>query len=192
MRILPFRFAGTNRLSKKPLQEITSRVDTNDSWVDIFLTIVSDTKTDDSHIYVAKGLYKNNIVGLEIEVSSHIKAGIGNGLERGGSGFASNAVTFKSLGSESDNFVRALAELYEVPTTGGFSSAPLTADIFSLNKRNVNLDKKFYYKLKLFFESNNEELYSEIFLNINTKAKEVELFEKDEEYRSNIIKILTK
>lgn len=73
----------------------------------------------------------------------------------------------------------------------GFTKQTISATVFSLNEKNVNLAKNDYYKLKLFFEEDNEDLYSELYLNINTETKEIELHEKDEEYRVPIIKVLT-
>jgi hypothetical protein len=174
------------------LEEITSRIDPEEGWFDIFMQIISEVKTDSSHIYITKGLYKENVVGLQIEINSNIGAGIVNGELNGKTGFCSNAVNLQSIGVESDNLIKALAELYQVPITKDFTKKPITANIFSLNDRVVNLDKKDYYKLKLFFEEDNEELYSEIYLNINTERREIEIHEKDEEYREPIIKVWTK
>ncbi|MBO9573413.1 MAG: hypothetical protein J7497_14580, partial [Chitinophagaceae bacterium] len=44
--------SGNNRL-----EDITSRIDPAEGWSDIFLKIISDSKTETSHIYIAKGLY---------------------------------------------------------------------------------------------------------------------------------------
>ena len=174
------------------LVDITSRLDQADGWNDIFLTITADTKTDTSHIYIAKGLYKNKIVGLQIEVSSKIGAGVVNGQLDSKSGLLANAVKLQSIGQESDELVKALAELYKQPFDKGFTKQTISATVFSLSDRSANLDKKDFYKLKLFFEENDENLYSEMFLNINTDKREIELHEKDEGYREPIIKVWTK
>jgi hypothetical protein len=184
--------AQTNNTDTTKLEEITSRIDPEEGWNDIFLKIIEDTKTDTSHIYIAKGLYKNKIVGLQIEVSSKIGAGIVDGKPDGKAGFVANAVQLKSIGQESDELVKALAELYKQITNKGFTKQRISATAFSLNEKPVNLDKKDYYKLKLFFSEDDENLYSEIFLNINTDKREIEINEKDEGYREMIIKILTK
>ena len=138
------------------LKDITSRINPAEGWIDIFLKITEETKTDTSHIYIAKGLYKDKIVGLKIEVSSNIGAGIVNGEVNGGNGFVSNAVLLKSIGQESNEFVKALSELYGEPTNKSFSEETISATAFSLNEKDVNLDKKDYYKLKLFFAEDNE------------------------------------
>ena len=174
------------------LEDITSRIDKEEGWNDIFFKITSDTKTDTSHIYVAKGLFCSKIVGLQIEISSKIKAGIVNGQPDSKVGIARDAVQFKSLGQESDEFVKAIAELYKQTTDKGFTKRTISATAFSLNEKPVKLDEKDYYRLKLFFEENDANLYSELFLNINTKEQEIELHEKDVDYRATLIKVWTK
>ncbi len=183
--------AKTNDSDNTKIEEITSRIDPEEGWSDIFLKITADTKTDSSHIYIAKGLYKNKTVGLQIEVSSKIGAGIIDGKPDGKAGFVANAIQLKSIGQESDELVKALAELYKQPTNKGFTKQTISATAFSLNEKSVNLDKNDYYKLKLFFAEDDENLYSEIFLNINTDKREIEIHEKDEEYREPIIKVWT-
>ena len=174
------------------IEEITSRINAEEGWSDIFLKIIEDTKTDTAHIYIAKGLYNSKTVGLKIEVSSKIGAGIVDGKPNGKVGFVANAVQLKSIGQESDELVKAIAELYKQATDKGFTKQTISATAFSLNEKSVNLDKKDYYKLKLFFEEDDENLYSEIFLNINTDKREIEIHEKDEDYREPLIKVLTK
>lgn len=183
--------AQTNNSDNTQLEDISSRIDHEEGWSDIFLKITEDTKTDTSHIYIAKGLYKNKTVGLQIEVSSKIGAGIVDGKPDGKAGFMANAVQLKSIGQESDELVKALAELYKQSTNKGFTKQTISATAFSLNEKSVNLDKNDYYKLKLFFAEDDENLYSEIFLNINTDKREIEIHEKDEEYREPIIKVWT-
>lgn len=173
------------------LEDINARINPEDGWNDIFLKIVKDQKTDSSHIYTVKGLYKEQTVGLQIEVNSSIGAGIVDGKPNVNSGIARQSVHIRSMGAESDAFVKALAELYGHPTTKAFRQQPLSVTAFSLNETPVNLDKDGYYKLKLFLEEYDEDLYSEIFLNINTEKKEIEINEKDWEYRRPIIELLS-
>ncbi|MFY9311033.1 MAG: hypothetical protein WAQ28_18465 [Bacteroidia bacterium] len=80
--------------------------------------------------------------------------------------------------------------MYKQPIDKGFAKQTISATAFSLNDKAVDLDKSDYYKLKLFFEEEN--LYSEVFLNINTNKREIEIHEKDEGYREPLIKVWTK
>lgn len=191
MGFFSFLFGNKSNDKRVKLEEIGSRIDPEEGWGDVFLKIVQETKKDFSRIYIAKGLYNNEIVGLKIEIHSNIGAGIENGQVAEETGFVSNAVQISSIGKESDAFITALAALYHQTTNKSFTKKPIFASAFSLNEKAVNLDKQDYYRLKLFFEENNENLYSELFLNINTERQEIELHEKDESYRVNILTVFT-
>lgn len=170
------------------LEEITARSDPQEGWKDIFLSIVKTIKTDSTYQYELKGLYKGAIVGLRIDVRTGIQAGISGGKPVQ-AGFVKNGVSLASIGSESDAFIMALAELYGQPVPDAFSRNTLSATVFSLNERAVNLDANARYKLKLLFES--ADLYCEAYLNIDTEKGEIELAEKDEGYREPLIKLLS-
>lgn len=173
------------------LKEITSRYDPNEGWHDIFLKITSSISTDSSKILTCQGLYKGKVVGLQIELKSNIGPGItDNGELNPQIGFVYNAVQLRSNGEESNNLIKALSYLYEKPTEKAFTKKTNWLTVFSLNKTSVDLSKNNNYKLKIFFDQ-DEDIYGELFLNINTTVGEVELNEKDQEYRDNIIKILT-
>lgn len=174
------------------LEEIASRMNPDEGFADIFLKIISDSKTDTTHIYIAKGFYKGKTVGLQFEVKSNIGAGIVDGKPNSNRGFVGKGVRIKSIGQESDEFVKAMAELYQHPTTNAFSKQVITTTAFSLNSKTADLDKKDLYKFKLFFAEDDENLYSELFFNINTDKQEIVLPEKDEGYRENLIKVWTK
>jgi hypothetical protein len=174
------------------LKEITSRFDADEGWHDVFFSIVSSTSTDSTRTYICKGLHKGKTVGLQVETRADMGAGITPAGELNSQiGFIKNAVQFKSIGEESDELIKVLADLYGKPTTKPFSKQTIWLTAFSLNQKPVDLDKKDYYKLKIFFDQ-DENLYSELFLNINTQTGEIELNEKDEEYREGVIKNLTK
>ncbi|HUZ59110.1 MAG TPA: hypothetical protein VMU83_10035 [Hanamia sp.] len=152
------------------------------------------SRTDTSHIYIGQGLYKNKTVGLKFEVNSNIPAGItSNGEINSKSGFVRNAVKFISIGQESDSLLSALSQLYNEPSKNVFTKKILTPTLFSLNQQDVDLDKTSYYKFKLFFndDSEDEDSYAEIFFNINTGEKIIELHEKDKDYRKPLLKTFT-
>jgi hypothetical protein len=99
------------------------------------------------------------------------------------------SVTIRSLGSESDALVRALDAVYEAhlqPTTMvdavEFAAISLKGDPSHLAGGDV--------RLKLFFEDDRQERYAELYLNIDTSKRQVELAEKDEYYRRPIVRAL--
>jgi hypothetical protein len=205
MGILSFLFGCQNRADKAEkekqtkeipkAEEITSQLDTASGFNDIFLRIVSEERADSFpdvfHTYVAKGLYKGRVVGLKCKIKAELKAGIVDG-KISKAGFAAKGIQLSTIGKESDEFVKALAELYKFPTAKPFTLNPILATVFSLNQNDADLDSKEYLKFKVFFGENSEELYSELFFNINLTKRIIELNEKDQEYRQNIIKVFTR
>lgn len=178
-----------NKESK--LEEITSRSDTSGNFSDVFLKIISDDKKDSTHVYVAKGLFKGKTVGLMFEVKSNMTAGLSADGEMDSGGFINRPIKIISIGKESDEFVKALSELYGKPTAMPFVKQLEVASAYSLNQEMADLDKPGYYKFKLFLGYADEDI-PELYLNVNTTKKIIELFEKDQEYRSSIINVFTK
>jgi hypothetical protein len=174
-------------------EEITSRTDTSEGFSDIFLTIINEHKNDSSFTYIGKGLYKGRIVGLKFEVASNIPYGITDGGQVNSKyGFVSEGIKFISIGQESDELLKALSELYNVQTQRSFSKKAITATIFSLNKTAADFEKNAYYKFKLFFnEDGDDDSYAELYFNIRTDEKIIELHEKDQEYRQPLVNALS-
>ena len=179
--------------SSDNLSDITLRIDTADGFKDIFLRIVTEVKTDSSHIYIAKGLYKTDTVGLQIEVKSGQCAGISSDAKDPfqADGFSGDGIKFKSIGQQSNNFVHAMGNIYEFPTSKPFTSQTITATDFSMNEAAVDLDKKEDYQFKLFLAEDDTILSSELYLNVNLKKREIGIKEKDEGYRESLMKIWT-
>ncbi|RQO69395.1 hypothetical protein DBR43_15020 [Pedobacter sp. KBW06] len=172
------------------LEEITFRTDTSEGFRDISLKILSDKPTDSTHIYLAKGLYKGKTVGIQIEVKSDMPAGITKDGEISNTGFVKKPVTFFSIGKESNEFVKALSNLYAVDTSKPFTKRVTATTAFSLNKDIANLNTAGGYKFKLFFETETD--VPEIYLNLNLQEGIIEISEKDQAYRKPIMNILTK
>ncbi|WP_144243331.1 hypothetical protein [Sphingobacterium sp. ML3W] len=155
----------------------------------LFLRIVDDVKTDSSHIYTAKSVYKGDTVGLKVEVVNMIPAGIISDQANEEVGFTKGKIKFSSLGSESDAFVKALGAIYELPASASFSNTTLLPTVFSSNKVNVDLDKTATYSFKLFLEQKAGDP-AEMFLNVDTYKKSIEFQEKDPKFRAPFISAL--
>ena len=172
------------------LIEITSR--TEDGFQDIVLNIV-DSKITDNGDYeiVAKGKSNEETVGLKIKIKDKVKPGI-VGDEIDNTAFEIDGVSFFSTGQETDNLIKVLSKLYNYPTEKAFTKNNVSFDMFSLNEEQADLSKG-VFRFKLFFDpSDTLGLYSELFLNINIPDKEVEINEKDVEYRESLIRVLTR
>ena len=173
------------------LIELTSKQNVEEGWKDLIFTITKKEKLENGYwSLICKAKYKNKIVGLKINIADGIPAGIVN-EEIDNTSFASKGVEIYSIGKESDKLIEVISKLYEQPIKSKFESEKLTFTAFPLNKEKAVLENgRFHFKL--FFDENKEQnLYAEIFLNPDLKNGTIELNEKDEEYRANIVKLLS-
>lgn len=170
------------------LEDITSRFSPEEGWNDIFLKITDRADNKDSVVYTAKGLFENQIVGLKLQFKKNMEAGLLPTEEINQNAFYRDGIRFFSIGEESDKLLKVLSTLYGYPTNKSFSQAIDGAMAFSLNQIPVDLYSKEHYKFKLFFNDNSENLYCEMFCNLDLIDDIIELHEKDEEYRENLIK----
>ncbi len=183
-------FFGCNQ-KPKPIEliELTSNQEI-EGWNDLIFSITEKEKLNNGFwSLTCKAKHENQIVGIKINIADAIPAGfLSNGPDN--TSFASKSVEFESIGIESDNLIRVMSELYEQPIKTSFRNDKLTVTSFPLNDKKAVL-KNGRFQFKLFFDDNDEQnLYSEIFLNPDLKNGTIELNEKDEDYRKNIILIL--
>ncbi|NIK93613.1 hypothetical protein GZ212_15740 [Mangrovimonas sp. CR14] len=175
----------------KKLIELTSNQDAEEGWQDLIFTITQKVKLDNGFwSLTCKAKYENQTVGLKINIADGIPAGI-VGKEIDNTSFASKGVEIQSIGKESDKLIEVISKLYGQPKSSVFTSEKLIFTAFPLNKEKAILENgRFHFKL--FFDENDEQnLYAEIFLNPDLKNGTLELNEKDEEYRMNIVKLLS-
>lgn len=180
----------TSLHSLKDILVVYNKDDGDDGFKDINLSITEQTKSGDIIIYVAKGLFEGKVVGLQFEIKRILPAGINNeGIDQ--NGFVKNALTIKSIGPESDEFLKAISTIYGLSVDKKIKNVIPVATIFSLNTTAVDLDKNDHYKFKAFLEEEDGSNYCEVFFNINTIQKTIELHEKDQVYRKLIISALS-
>ena len=169
--------------------DITSKPD--EYFSDIVLSIEKKSKDwRKNYHFIAKGFYKNILVGIEVIV----KAGMRNGITNGNfdkTAFCNEGIVFKSIGNYSEEFIKALAKLYGIKTNKHLSKNPISFTSFALEEHKLDFENN-KISFKLFFdEDNRHNLYCELFCNINIPEQEIEIHEKDKEYRENIIKTFT-
>ncbi|MDM1293331.1 hypothetical protein HX021_03365 [Sphingobacterium sp. N143] len=155
-----------------------------------FLRITDEVKTDSSRIYTAKALYNQDTVGAKFEIIDFIPAGIIDGQPSEDVGFTKGKIKISSTGTQSNNLVKALGELFETPTTDTFTKETILPNVFSSNKSNVDLSKKTAYSFKLFLDNKKAEP-AELFFNVDTYKHSIEFSEKDASFRAGFLSALT-
>ena len=168
------------------LPEITS--ESEEGFRDLVLAIEDHQHSaDGSQTFLASGMYKGRKVSLKVYLGPGWRSGppdkdVPVTIFQGG-------VSYRSVGAESDLLLQAMDELYgtkQAPKVMNkateFTAISLAGDPRDLARQPV--------KMKLFFESNAEDQYAELFTNIDLKARKLYINEKDEEYRAAIIRAL--
>jgi hypothetical protein len=169
------------------LPEITSHSDT--SWHDLSFRIQQlGNLPNGGQLLRVAGTYRGATVALGVLLGPSWKEG------RLGADVAlviySGTVEIRSLGGQSDRFLTALDELYGTKQRATRMGAQTEFAAISLGGDPAHL-KAAPVKLKLFFESDDESRYAELYLNIDMGTGTVELAEKDPDYRTAIVRALS-
>jgi len=184
--VIPFFISGCRQRSTPTLPEITS--ESEEGFHDLVLGIEDhQASANGSQTLFASGMYKGRKVSLQVHLgpewrSAPLDKDVPLTVFRGG-------VSYRSVGAESDLLLQAMDEVYgtkQAPKAMNkateFTALTLGGDPRDLSKEPV--------KIKLFFESDAEDQYAELFTNIDLKARKLYINEKDEEYRAAIIRAL--
>jgi len=175
--------------SSSPVTEMSIGDQDDEGWgADIRLSIGEIIRSDTSVVYKVKSLYKMKSIGFDLSLPT-AKPQNENALAQ--------ILTIKSSGEISDNFLKVLSELYkqEIDSTKRFIKSARIAfiDLNEFSKRQFGkepVNKSEAKEIKIFFEGNTSDYYAELYLNINEKEHWLELKEKDESYRDQVIKFL--
>jgi len=173
-----------------PIQPLFIDHSEDEGWgADIRLSLTEVSLTDSLTVYKAISSHQGKNVGLEFILPNN-KHGVANS--------PTQVLTMKSCGESSDNLLMLLSKLYMLkgdPAKHFISSAKLAfVDLNEFARAKFGKDAipdTDAKELKLFFESEDPNDYAELYVNINEKEHWLELREKDESYRENVIKFLT-
>lgn len=153
----------------------------------LYFYIQASEETDTTITYTAKSLHDKDTVGVQIQVSKNIPAGIASdGNPDNEEGFKEGIIRFVSLGAQSDAFVKALGAVYQRPVTGGMSTTAIVPLVFSSNKQAVDLSKNGTYSFKLFF-ANHAGAEAEVFAILDLYRRVFELKAKDATHYERIV-----
>ena len=156
---------------------------------DIRLSLTEITLTDSFIIYKAISSHEGKNVGIEVTLPKS-KPGTENS--------PTHILAIKTCGESSDNLLMLLSKLYKlkIDTTKHFIGFVKLAfvDLNEFAKAKFGKDAISHTEakeMKLFFESEDPEDYAELYVNVNDKEHWLEIREKDEGYREQVIQFLT-
>lgn len=181
-----------NSTDSEKSKELTLATFTNNKDAEkqqLFLRIVEQSNTDSSYVYIAKSVFEQDTVGLQIEVLNGIKPGINDQGQPIEEGFVNGAIKLSSIGIESDALVKSLASMFKMESSGTMTSNQILPTVFSSNAVEVDLSKTSTYSFKLFFDNAVSEP-AEMFATLDLYKRSFELSEKDASYRAQFLSAL--
>jgi len=165
-----------------------AQVRREEGFVDFDLPLAeTDMLPSGARRLVALGMLEGQQLGFAVEIHPDWKA---KPIEDGSITFYWGRVTLRRSGAASDAFVTALSKLYA-------SVAPAKSMLAEINAQAVGLGEdprklaETPAKMKLFFHSEIEARYAEVFPNVDLSARLVQFREKDPEYRENLVRALS-
>ena len=164
-------------------------ISTENGFVDLSLTVDNyKLNSDKSQEIVAKGALDKRILAFKIIFSSEWDK---QKIEDVDGYFYWGKAHFISLGEETDSFLEILTSLYNVDSENYNVPKEIYTQVVGLNCNPEKMDSE-SNKMKFFFNPDgDEELYSEVFINIDINSKTLEFNEKDNDYRLPLVNSLT-
>ena len=173
-----------------PIQPLIMDSSDEEGWgADIRLSLTEIASADSLVTYKAISSHEGKNLGLEFSLPNN-NPGVPNS--------PTQILAIRSSGEISDNLLMFLSRLYKLkadPSERFISSAKIAfVDLNEFARVKFgkdaipNTEKK---EMKLFFETEDPNDYAELYVNINEKEHWLELREKDEGYRQQVIRFLT-
>lgn len=188
MGLLSYLFGSCGKAPPaKQAPEITADIEEG-GFVDLRFAIrAHETLPDGSQALHAYGIHHGREVGITVVLGTDWKKGsLGPDVPlvtyRG-------VVRYRSLGAPSVMLLQVLDELYGTKLHSTAIRPSTTFTAISLRGEPADLTKG-PTKMKLFFESEVEGRYAELYTNIDLASGILQIHEKDPEYRSAVIKAL--
>ena len=158
-----------------------------EGFVDLDLPLTTLSRRSSGEFDVsAQGIFDGRQIGFSVVLGAAWKP---QPLDSADITMYWGTVTLRANDGASDAFVGVLAKLYRLPSRPHML-AEVAAQAVGLGTDPRELMSS-RAKMKLFFHSDIENRYAEVFLNIDRSAQVVQFHEKDMEYRTNVLRALT-
>jgi hypothetical protein len=140
---------------------------------------------DGSQVVSAGGVLRGREVAVELV--------LGPGWEKGelakGIPVSTGTLSYRRIGPASDALLGVRDDLYRTNLRPNGMAAETNFTVISLEGNPGELAKS-PVKMKLFYEKGGEDQYAEFYTNIDLARRKLELLEKDEGYRRQVIQAL--
>ena len=167
-----------------------AKVTNNEGFCDIDFVITKiETLSNGSHRITANNLLENNEVYISIIINNKWDE---KPIENANGSFYWGTGTLETGNAGYKVFVNTLAKFYSLKEPENIRNENINIGIVGLandpQKMNTNDTR-----MKAFFnpDSNNEEIYAELFINVNMAKKVLQFHEKDSDYRVSLLRALS-
>lgn len=170
---------GEPRITSDELPEILSN--TEKGFADLTFRITdAKQRRDGSWRVVGKARHRDRVVSLAVVLEGDWHESKTRSFGR---------VNYESLGPESDALVSAMSEIYaaEIKPVAMTREVPFVGATLEGNPSELRSQP---VKMKLFFESEKEDRYAEVYTNIDLPKTVLEIREKDPGYRGPLLRAL--
>jgi len=166
-------------------------LDTEGGFVNIDLSLYKhESLPSGGFRFYARGSLEKKQIGFIIEISKDWKQKRIEDLGEEAYCYWGSG-SFQSSGKDTDNFVSLLSSLYGNKNKKLKALERIDADVVGLLD-NPALVESEPVKMKFFFNADeDEEFYSEVFINVDLQKKTIEFHEKDMDYRQPLMRSLT-
>ncbi|MDO6491149.1 MAG: hypothetical protein ABJD66_06215 [Cellulophaga sp.] len=158
-----------------------------DGFIDFPFTITNTKEDKDYYQYTIKATVDNDTIGMLVSLKKEIKAGFVNGEPK--NMFIDNGIKFTSIGEQSNRLLNFMRKKYNLPAKEYALKQEQIFTCANLNQDDVDY-KSGSSRFKIFLEDNEEN--AELFVNFNFLLNTIGLNEKDNLYRPQLVRLLSK
>ncbi|WBU90460.1 hypothetical protein [Cellulophaga omnivescoria] len=158
-----------------------------DGFIDFPFTITNTKEDKGYYQYTIKATVDNDTIGMLVSLKKDIKAGFVNGEPK--NMFVDNGIKFTSIGEQSNRLLSFMRKKYNLPAKDNTLKQEQIFTCANLNQNAVDY-KNGSSRFKIFLEDDEEN--AELFVNFNFAQKTINLNEKDNLYRPQLVRLLSK
>ncbi len=161
-----------------------------EGFTDVVTVIKEAVKNSKRYLIKCGGIFEGEETEVTIDLPEMFEAGI-VGNEVNERAFTKGFLLLE--GKKGKNFAKMFSNVYKIEHEElELQDIKKPVVVFPLMEKRSSIESETVFT-KIFFDQNNEkDEYCELFLNISLEDKIIEFNEKDNEYRTNIIKNLMK
>lgn len=157
-----------------------------DGFIDFPFTITNTKEDKGYYQYTIKATVDNDTIGMLVSLKKDIKAGFVNGEPK--NMFVDNGIKFTSIGEQSNRLLHFMRNKYNLPAKDNTLKQEQIFTCANLNQNAVDY-KNGSSRFKIFLEDDEEN--AELFVNFNFAQKTINLNEKDNLYRPQLVRLLS-